>query len=333
MFRKLFILCLLLLTAVSAAADETQTVLSSEGVVYTVDTTTRTQLRLIRRVADQRETLTVPGTDDAAIESQAQLLWDDAASTLYVVWHRSADRADQILLSRLDAEGNWSDQTLIAGGNAAKRAGLQVALTKVAAGTSSTTLVHAAWWSINDKPFAEYALLAFENGEFLSVTVDDLQQLAGGNGAADDDTEPVTEVLHPPLAMARSTGSAVDVAFGSPYNTRLTRIVLEPRRVRPDVRIWKPGRKGGGVTPRAGLMSANGDPVKAILNQGRIVLYTPDNEFRFVIYLNGKWSPERMIKLDSKLTREQMVQELHRTVESLEIKDEQAAAASQGVGR
>jgi hypothetical protein len=330
MIRKLLILCLLLLTALTAAADETQTVLTSDGVVYTVDSSSRTQLRLIRRVADERSTIVVPTTEDTAIESQAQLLWDNAASTLYVVWHRSTERIDQILLSRLDAEGNWADPTLIATGQAAKRAGLQVAMTKVGAGASVTTLIHAAWWSINDKPVAEYALLAFENGEFLSVTVDDLQELAGANGVYDDDTEPVTEVLHPPLAMARGTGASVDVVFGSPYNTRLTRIVLEPRRVRPDVRIWKPSRKGGGVTPRAGLMSASGDPVKVILNQGRIVLYTPDNEFRFVMYQNGQWTPERMIRLDAKLTREQMVQELNRTVEQLEIADEQTAS-SQGV--
>lgn len=327
MIRKLLILSLLLLTAVSAAADETQTVLTSEGVVYTVDPTYRTQVRLIRRVADAQSIVVVPTTEDAAIESQTQLLWDNASSTLYVVWHRSTDRTDQLFLSRLDAEGNWADPIIIATGNGARRAGLQVAMTKVAGGGSTTTLIHAAWWSINDEPIAEYALLAFENGEFLSVTVDDLQELAGANGINDDDTEPVTEVLHPPLAMARGTGSSVDVVFGSPYNTRLTRIALEPRRVRPDVRIWKPSRKGGGLTPRAGLMSANGDPVKVILNQGRVVLYTPDNEFRFVIFLNGKWTPERMIKLDSKLTREQMVQELNRTIESLEISDEPPASA------
>ncbi len=332
MIRQLFIVSLLLLTAVTAAADEHQAVLTSEGVVYTVDTTTRTQVRLIRRVEDQRSTIVVPTTEDSAIESQAQLLWDDAASTLYVVWHRSIDRVDQIFFARLDAEGNWSDPMLVATGRAARRVGLQVAMTKVNAGQIATTLLHAAWWTINDKPVAEYALAAFENGELVSLNVEDLQLIAGPTGILDDDNEPLPEVLHPPLAMARATGAAVDVVFGSPYSTRLTRVIVEPR-VRPDVRIWKPSRKGGGVTPRAGLMSANGDPVKAILNQGRIVLYTPDDEFRFVMYQNGRWTPERMIKLDSKLTREQMVIELNRTVEQLEIGDEQQPASSGGVNQ
>lgn len=325
MIRQLFVASLLLLTAVSAAASESQAVLTSEGVVYTVDTTSRTQLRLIRREADQRSTVVVPTTEDSAIESQAQLLWDDTASTLYVVWHRSLDRVDQIFLARLDARGSWTEPTLIATGRSARRVGLQAVLTR-AGGAAGTTFVHAVWWSINDKPVAEYALAAFEDGELVSANVEDLQVIAGANGVLDDDFEPVREVLHPPLAMARATGAAVDVVFGSPYSTRLTRVIVEPR-VRPDVRIWKPGRKGGGVTPRAGLMSANGDPVRAILNQGRVVLYTPDEEFRFVMYQNGRWTPERMIRLDAKLTREQMVQELNRTLEQLEIGDEQTTAS------
>ena len=323
MIRQLFIASLLVLTTLSAVADESQAVLTSEGVVYTIDTTSRTQLRLIRREADQRSTIVVPTTEDSAIESQAQLLWDDAASTLYVMWHRSLDRVDQIFLARYDAEGNWTDPTLIATGRSARRVGLQVAMTKV----PTTTFIHAVWWSMSEDPVAEYALIAFENGELVSSNVEDLQILAGANGILDDDFEPVREVLHPPLAMARATGAGVDVVFGSPYSTRLTRVILEPR-VRPDVRIWKPGRKGGGLTtPRAGLMSANGDPVKAILNQGRIVLYTPDDEFRFVMYQNGRWTPERMIKLDSKLTREQMVLELNRTIEQLELSDEQPSTS------
>jgi len=323
MIRKSLLIFVLLVTAFTAVADETNTVLTSGGVVYTVDPSSRTQLELIRRSGEARDTVAVPTTEDAAIESQAQLLWDDATSILFVLWHRSMDRSDQILCARLDADGNWSDPFLVATGSAAKRAGLQVALTKATTGNGQmTTLVHAAWWSINANPVAEYALIAFENGQHISTSVVDLETLAGSNGPADYDTEPVREVLHPPLAMARSENGDVDVVFGSTLSTRLTRVIVTPK-IRSDARLWKPSKKGGGYTPRAGLMSANGDPVKAILSQGgRIVLYTPDTKFRFVMYQNGQWTPERMIQLDSKLTREQMVQELQRTVEQLEVSDE-----------
>ena len=322
MIRKLLIVICLFVFAAAAAADETQFVLTTGGVAYAVDNTSRGELRLIRRSGEVRDLIVVPTTQDDAIESQAQLLWDEATETLFVVWHRSLDRVDQILCSRLDKRGYWSDSFLIATGSAAKRAGLQVAMTKAVANGKTATLVHAAWWSINANPVAEYALVAFEDGQHVSTVVSDLQQIAGSTGGFDFDTEPVREVLHPPLAMARSGSAAgVDVVFGAPNSTRLTRVIINPR-TRNDARLWKPSKGGGGVTPRAGLMSANGDPVKAILSRGRIVLYTPDTKFRFVMYQNGQWTPERMIQLDSKLTREQMVAELNRTIEQLEFEDE-----------
>lgn len=321
MIRKLLIITLLALAAV-ATADDTQTVLTSGGVVYTVDNSTRGELRLVRRSGEERESILVPTTQDDAIESQAQLLWDDASQTLFVVWHRSLDRVDQILINRLRKDGNWSDSFLIATGSSAKRAGLQVALTKAVADGKTATLVHAAWWSVNANPVAEYALVAFEDGQHISTIVEDLQVLAG-SALSNFDNEPVREVLHPPLAMARAgAGAGVDVVFGAPNSTRLTRVVLNPR-IRMDARLWKPSKGGGGgVTPRAGLMSANGNPLKVILSHGRIVLYAPDTKFRFVMYQNNQWTPERMIQLDAKLTKEQMVSELHRTVEQLELGDE-----------
>lgn len=312
--RILLFTLLLLLSTVAAVAEETQTVLSSGGVVYTVDHSARTSVRLVRRVADERDVITVPLTDDDAIESQTRLLWDDTTSTLYVLWHRSHDRSDQILLSRLDAAGNWTDPIIIATGSGSRRAGLQVVL----AHAGPATLIHAAWWTINENPMAEYALIAFEKEQHVSTLVVDLKTLAGAYGSNDFETEPVTEVLHPPLAMDRSTGASVDVVFGAPDSTALTRVTIDPK-VRGDARLWKPSRKGGGITPRAGLMSASGNPVKAILNEGRIVLYAAERKFRFAIYQNGQWSPERMIQLDGGLTSDQMVQELRRTLEQLEV--------------
>ncbi|HYR28156.1 MAG TPA: hypothetical protein VEU30_06795, partial [Thermoanaerobaculia bacterium] len=69
MIRKLLILFVLFVTALTAVADETHTVLTSGGVVYTVDTTSRTELRLVRRTGELREVIAVPMTNDPAIES------------------------------------------------------------------------------------------------------------------------------------------------------------------------------------------------------------------------------------------------------------------------
>jgi hypothetical protein len=307
--RTLTVAVLLVLSAFAAAGKHAPAVLTDDGVVYTVAPLPAPLLQLVRREGARRQTIVVPTLDDATI-TEAQLAFDSATSTLFVVWHAG----DSVYVGRRASDGTWAEPIMVDLG--AKRAGLEIVLTRV----TSTTLLHVAWWKIEDEPVAEYALLAFDDRQHVSSFVSDLNSLVGSNSAADysADNEPMSAVLHPPLAMARAGAAGVDIVFGSGSSTRLTRIILDPK-IRVDARLWKPSRKGGGQTPRSGLMSANGDPVEAILSQGRIILYTPDTNFRFVILEKGRWSPERMIQLDENLTREQLVEELRKTVERLEI--------------
>ena len=58
--------------------------------------------------------------------------------------------------------------------------------------------------------------------------------------------------------------------------------------------------------------------MQAFVSKGRIVLYTPDDKFRFVMYENGKWTPVQMIKVDENLTKEQLRRELIRQLDDLE---------------
>lgn len=314
--RRFAALIVLLLGATFALADAPQAVLNIDGVVYTVDSESVDELRVVKRVGAKRETFVVPTTEDAEIESQARLVWDRVNKTLFVLWHRSSDRVDQILVSRLYADGTWADPLLIVTGSANKRVGLDVAMTRATIdATHSATLIHAAWWSMGAQPTAEYALIAFENGQHVSTSVTDLKSLAGISSDAIE-LEAMADVVHPPLAIARS-GANVEVVFGSPNSTIVNRVLVQPK-LRVDARLWKPGRKGGVTTPRANIQSANGEPVRAMLSQGRIVLYTPDEQFRFVIFDKGKWSNEQMIRLDSELTTDQMVDELRKAVEQLD---------------
>ena len=308
--------CLLFVSATVALADHgsTPAVLMKDGSVYTVAPLPASQLELVRRAGEERLPVLVPGTDDEAIETEAQLAYDAATSTLFVVFHSG----DSLFISRLLPDGTWTGPMMIYTG-AAERAGLVVAVTHV----QTTTLLNAVWWDLGDQPVAKYALVAFEDNEFVSSYDANLAELAGANGASgviDEQPEAMTEVLHPPLAMAKTAkGGGVEIVFGDDQSTRLTRLILEPK-IRGDVRIWKPGRRAGKPMPRAGLMSVTGEPVKALLSEGgRIVLYTPETQFRFVIYENGEWSPERMIQLDERLTREKLVEELRKAAERLEI--------------
>lgn len=315
MTRRIAVVVLILLSAAFALADEHSAVLTGGGEVYTADTSGAV-LRIVKRVGEDRTTLVVPKTDDEAVESDVKLVWDEASNSLFVVWHRSGHRIDQILLTQLRADGTWSDNVLVASGASAVRLGLEVVMTHAPMEAGTATLVHAAWWHMSTESSAEYALVAFENGRYTSLVTSDLKSLAGVNHADTIELEAMNEVAHPPLAMARSGESAVDVVFGDLDSTRLTRLVVDPK-LRVDARLWKPSRKTGGTTPRAGIQSLSGAPLGAMIANGRIVLYAPEVKFRYTIYDNVEWSPERMIQLDENLTSDQLVQELRRTIEQL----------------
>ena len=39
------------------------------------------------------------------------------------------------------------------------------------------------------------------------------------------------------------------------------------------------------------MVTSDTAPVQAFISKGRIVLYRPDEKFRFVVFENGAWSP------------------------------------------
>ncbi|HYO75952.1 MAG TPA: hypothetical protein VE010_05770 [Thermoanaerobaculia bacterium] len=305
-----------LLLAASAHAGEIQTVLAPDSTLYSIGSEEYPRLEVSRRNGDTAEALLVHGTDDAAVESDARLLWDGATSTLFVIWHSASAERDAIVLASLNA-GVWSEPVELTTGATFRRVGLQAALTRAAIGeegSGNATLVHVAWWSMGLEPTPEYALVAFEAGRHVSTEVANLDELAGAHSAADIETEDVGTPLHPPLAIARG-GNGVDVVFGSTSSTRMTRVRLEPRKIAGDARIWKPGRSDSGRTQPARLVAADSAPVQAFISKGRIALYEPAAKFRYVVYENGKWTAERMIQLDERVTSDKVLRELRRVVE------------------
>lgn len=324
MKTRAIVAAVVLLVAGLASAERVPPVLTQDNALYAVSVNRELhRLELARRHAGEVTTIVVPGTDDAATESHPRLVWDKASSALFVVWHRADDSGDEIRLATLSAAGEWSEPLRVSGCATATRAGLQVVLTRA----GEATLVHAAWWKLAGvEQTPEYALVAFEGGKYVSTDVSNLDDLAmhaddAVASAAGTETESVGDVLHPPLAMARA-GEEVDVAYGKAASTSLTRIKLRPRKIGGDARLWKPSRSGGTTrVPRANLVSATGAPVQSFLSNGRIVLYTPDAQFRYVVFENGAWTPTRMIRTDETLGTEEMLQHLREMVEKQSDRD------------
>ena len=295
-----------------ADAQRVRPVLTGDDTLYAIAVNeTLHQLELSRRNGDDSTTLIVPGTEDTALESHPQIVWDRFSNALYVVWHRHDESGDAIRMTTHGADGTWSDPLTISGCASATRAGLQVALTHA----EGATLMHAAWWKvagIDQTP--EYALVAFENGQHVSSDVSNLNELAGDGQVATADVEDVGDVPHPPLAMARS-GEDVDIVWGAFGSTALTQLKLSPRKIVGNARLWKPGRSGGSRVPSAKLVSLSGAPVESFLSNGRIVLYTPDEQFRYVVFEKGAWSATRMIRTKENLGPDEILLHLRDLVQ------------------
>ncbi|HEX8620304.1 MAG TPA: hypothetical protein VF911_22175 [Thermoanaerobaculia bacterium] len=325
--RRLVVAALaLVVSAATAQAGGLQTVLTPDSILYAIDGATEdTQLSVSRRQgADTNDALLVPGTEDPALDSDARLLFDQKTSTLFVIWHKAAAVQDSIMLASVDAKGNWSEPVVLSSCSSRRRIGLRTMLTRATDEETGVeaTLIHAVWWGVGSDLTAEYALVAFEGAQLVSTEVSTLDELAGRHNAdGAEDYEDTGAALHPPLALARTESSGVDVVYGAANSTKIARVRVEPRRVKGDARLWKPLGRDGGRTGRSKMVTTSTAPVQAFISKGRIVLYRPDEKFRFVVLENGEWSPERMIQLDQSVSSEEVLRELRKTVDELAATD------------
>jgi len=310
----------------------TSSMLTPAGVRYAiVSDPDVAQVQIARAEGSARAILVAPSTQDAGRESQAQLAFDAATDTLYVAWVRENAGNAEIRFASLSSGGQWSTPSMVAAGSGAYR-NLQFVITHAEGDDSIATLVHLAWWSVNGGlRDPEYAMFAFENGRRVSADVANLIDLAGLDKAVKtSDFEYEVDVAYPPMAMARGD-EGVEVAFGSVDSTFLTRLQIVPRKIGGDVRIWKPLGRSASRTQRVGAMLASGSAVNGLIIDGRLALYSADEDFRFVVLRNdGQWSELHSVHIDEDNTIDDLVRDLRHTVRELldhEIAESPAVAA------
>lgn len=336
MKHSLLIVFFLLAASVAVPVLGASSLLTPDGVRYTLEMNPELRhVQIARAEAGERVQLIVPSTQDATRESQAQLAYDSATDTLFVVWVRESAGVGDVRYATLSAAGHWTPTRLVAAGSSSYQ-GLQLVLTHATGVDGDATLMHAAWWSVNGNLLEpQYALFAFENGRLVSAQLENLIDLAGVASTLDLAEFEITVGVpaHPPLVLDRE-GETVDAAFGSANSSSITRLNIVSRKVGGDVRIWKPLGRRGGRTPRTGLMSVSTAPVGAYMNDGHLALYTIGDDFRYTVLRNdGTWSAVYTLRIDSENTAEDLLRELENTVEELlddeesEPSDEPAAAS------
>jgi|ERR1044071_8823497 hypothetical protein len=310
MTKRLLLLGLLVLAPVAFGASS---VLTSKGILYSVESSDGTSVNLMRRSGGAKVGVVVPATVDDTRDDRAQLEYDRTADRLYVIWIRGGEKTTDVMMSYLDPNGlngEWSDaEVLSSAPGLARRDEIRTALTR----SGRTTFIHVASWVRDGANLAgEYSLTAFESGTQISTTTANFQMLdiAGQGGYADD-----LEVLTPfPALAVAPISDGIDIVYGHEQGTAVTRLHITPR-LEPNARIWKPGGKTAGMMPPAHFAANSTAPVKALFSRNRVVLYTSDSAFRFVVFENGAWSEAREIPLDEKLTGDALLDQVRRFIE------------------
>jgi len=321
-FAALFVAAL---AAVPATASSS--LLTPDGIRYAIERTPDLpQVEITRAEGGLRDRLVVPSTEDATPEKQVEIAFDTLTDTLHVVWTRENEGGAEIRYAMLSAAGQWSSPRNIAAG-AQMYGGLKLAITRSEYAGTYATLMHVAWWSVNGNlRDPEYALFAFENGAQISASVANLEEMAAlGDGvtASAFGDENMGEPVHPPLAMERNR-DGVEIAFGSVSSSSITRLTITPRKLGPNVRIWKPVGRGVNNTPKSNLVSTDSTPVQAFIRNGRLALYTLGEEFRFVVLKsNDTWTTLRSVATDEDNTSADLLDDLRAAVE--EIADDEDA--------
>lgn len=315
-FAALFAAALLAVPALASSS-----LLTPDGVRWAIARTPDLpQIELTRAQGADGARLVVPSTEDATPEKQVQIAFDTLTDTLHVVWTRDNPGGAEIRYATLSAAGEWSTPRNIAAG-AQVYGGLQLAITRSEYGGTYATLMHVAWWSINGNlRDPEYALFAFENGAQISAVVANLEDMAAlGDGVSASTflDEEMGEPVHPPLTMERRN-DGVDIVFGSVDSSAITRLVLAPRKIGPNVRIWKPVGRSVTRTQRSNLVSTDTTPVQALISDGRVALYTTGDDFRFVVLKsNNTWTPIRSVHVDEDNTSSDLLGDLRAAVEEI----------------
>jgi len=316
MMKRLLLAGLLVLAPVAFGASS---VLTSKGILYSVESSDGTKVNLLRRGGGTKTLLVLPATVDDTRDDRAQLEYDRSMDRLYVMWIRGGDKTTDVMMSYLDPNGpngEWSEVEVLASApGLARRDELRTALTR----SGRTTFIHVASWVRDGANLSgEYSLTAFESGTQVSTVATNFQMLdiQGQTGYSDD-----LEVLTPFPALAIAPSSdGIDVVYGHEQGTAVTRLHITPR-LEPTARMWKPGGKTAGSMPPAHFAANSAAPVKALFSRDRVVLYTSDSVFRFVVFENGAWSEAREFTLDEGLTGDALLDQVRRFIEDAEDDD------------
>ena len=339
MMKRLLILLIALvpLAAFGATVDR-DIVLTDDGTIYTVESTSAKDVPGLQSNSERVLTLTVqhgsdaptmtviPATTNGGWHVYPALAYDAPSKTLFVFWEAAYNT---FLTTELDFcsyhDGRFNTAASLDTAQWAARQNLRIAITRTSQqinddGTSTAvpeTTVHAVWWEDNGAAeWARYAMITVDNGVASAIHLSDLGQFINGAGTFPTPSSNASRELlrHPSIAETRAHDS-VDVIFGDMNFVTIRRVNI--RATIQGGRLHIPvGKTGSGVSaPAANLMSST--PVDTLVNGDSIVMYYDDPKpatIDYLLYTNGNWSELRTLTLNDKLSHDSAVAALQKLI-------------------
>ena len=333
--KKLFLIIALLLLPLFAAAEENETLLTSDGKLFVIrpatpeekpDVETKATQYLVlstRRGSESPQEMIVPATNTKGAHSNAAMAYDAESKTLFVFWlhdtHASSGQS-QLLFASVDDSGVWSDATAF-GAVFNVRENLRIGVTRRVLDVEHLRLalgltVHATWWEFDSQKgewAAQYALLAIENGQVAEIDLFDLSTLVTGAKAETTDAE--NPAMRNPLMFPSPNHDSMYVLFGDVATNQLTlgRIFpTKPPKTDGRLRVPVGRREGGFAAPGFGLVQ-NSRMSGIYGDVDRMALYGRDgDELRYVVLRDGAWGQSRSIALDSQITASAAVEAIRK---------------------
>jgi hypothetical protein len=345
MKKLILLVALLFVPALVWAHEQEESLLATDGTLYTVtrelrsahreiNTEAMSFLQLTIRRGDTIATEVVPATLASGSHINPAIAYDSGSNMLFVFWIRQVTLMhSELLFASRDKDGVWSEPTAI-GGPFDYRENLRIAVTRrvsEADGTLSQTTgisVHAVWWEFDTHTgteAAQYAMLTIENGNVEAIDRIDLSEfthdpeeaavasvsMTSADGGADEKKS----VLKQPVIFASPKQDSVLVVFGDFATQRLNEVRIRPSL--PPVsngRLRVPvGRREGGVIAPNFATAMKSGRVDGINNDDRLAFYTQgEDKISYVVLRDGKWSSVGAIVLDAQITSSDAVEAIRR---------------------
>lgn len=329
MKARILSLVLVLLCSVSAWAGDSDTLLTADGALFTVETEVDDQsgrgfrhLVLTARAGDEVERLEVPASRRGGDHSRPALAYDAESQSLFIFWQHAITPSATELVFCSFKDGQWSEPTSIDANGFRLRRNLRIGITRsvetiTAEGPSVSTglTVHAVWWEERGNgELARYAMLTIDKGAVADVVLRDLGSFVPDANKNFDPAFANDDVLTHPVLFESADRTSVDVLFGDTASRTLRRITLKPIS---DGRVRIPI----GAKPRQldvpNLHASSNSHVAAVASGDRLAIYVQrESAIEYSIYSSGKWRQTRVISLGEKVSAHTAVDALRKMVES-----------------